>query len=319
MTQPRILITGGTGFAGSHLVEYLLSQGFTDIHVTTLPDPSRERSDWLIPQDHIHQVNLVDQASVSELFKNLQPTQIYHLAAISEVGNSFKVADKVIVNNTLLQLSLLEAMREQTPKARMVIVGSAQEYDVHRSIPETGISEEHPLGPGNPYAVSKVTQDLLALSYFYSYDLDIVRARPFNHIGERQVAAFAVPSFAEQIAHVEQGSQDYIEIGNLSAIRDFTDVKDVVRAYAVLMEKGQKGEAYNIGSGKGVTMQEVLDQLIALATKPIEVRTDEARFRPQDAKKIIANVSKISQLGWEPSIPLAETLERVLNYARESI
>lgn len=315
MPEPRILVTGGTGFAGSFLVEHLLASGFTDIHVTSLT-PSTET--WLLPAEHIHAVDLSQADSVRDLIKKLQPTQIYHLAALSEVGNSFNQAAKTITNNTLLQLNILEAVREFTPQARLVIVGSAQEYDIHKPIPATGIDEEHPLGPANPYAVSKVTQDLLALSYHYSYQLDVVIARPFNHIGERQAPAFAIPSFAQQIVAVERGQQSEIKIGNLDAIRDFTDVKDVVRAYAVLMEKGSVGQAYNIGSGHGVSMKKILDQLISLANQEIPVTTDPTKLRPHDAPSVITNISKISALGWQPQIPLEDTLKRVIEYWRQS-
>jgi len=320
MSQPRILITGGTGFAGSHLVEYLLEQGFSDTHVTSLPpqNPDEAQPAWLIPANQIHFVNLTESQAVAELIKNLQPTQIYHLAALSEVGSSFKIADKIIINNTLIQLHLLEAVRQFTPQARLLIVGSAQEYDIHKPIPEDGISENHPLGPANPYAVSKVTQDLLALSYHYSYKLDIVVARPFNHIGERQAPVFAIPSFAQQIVAVERGTQSEIKIGNLDAVRDFTDVKDVASAYALLMTKGISGETYNIGSGHGVSMKEILDRLLDLSTMAIKITTDPEKIRPHDAPVIVANSQKIQALGWKPQLPLETTLQRVIEYWRHS-
>lgn len=318
MSQHCILITGGTGFAGSHLVEYLLSQGETNLHVTTLPSSikTNESAPWLIPSERIHGLDLMDKTAVTDLIRDVRPTQIYHLAAISEVGSSFKIADKVLVNNTLLQINLLEAIRDFSPQTRVLTIGSAQEYDVHQPIPVTGIDEHHPLGPGNPYAVSKVMQDLLALSYFYSYHLDVVRVRPFNHIGERQSALFAIPSFAEQIVHVEKGIKESIKIGNLNAVRDFTDVKDIVRGYVTLMTHGLTGEVYNIGSGHGITMQTVLDILVSLSHTSIKIESDPEKFRPQDAAQIVANISKINTLGWQPEIPLRETLERVIEYWR---
>src|SRR5258708_23463810 len=197
------------------------------------------------------------------VFKKGQPACIYHLAAYASVGDSFENAQKILEHNLRLQMNVMEALREHAAKARILVIGSAMEYDVisHAFPQPVAISEMQPLGPVSPYAVSKVIQDLLSLSYAYSYGLDIVRARPFNHIGERQTTDFAVPSFAKQIVAIERGEQKEIQVGNLAAVRDFTDVKDVVQAYILLMEKGNTSEVYNIGSGVGHSMQEVLDVL----------------------------------------------------------
>lgn len=314
MSEPRILVTGGTGFAGSFLVEELLAQGQSDVHVTSFSPLTKE---WFLPSDHVHVVDLSQADSVIHLIQTLQPTQIYHLAALSEVGSSFNQAGKIITNNALLQINLLDAVRDHCPSTRLVVVGSAQEYDIHQPIPATGINEQHPLGPANPYAVSKVTQDLIALSYHYSYKLDIVIARPFNHTGERQQPAFAIPSFAQQIVLVERGRQPEIKIGNLDAVRDFTDVKDVVKAYILLMDRGSAGQAYNIGSGQGVSMKEILTILLSLAKQEIRVVTDPSKLRPHDSPSVIADISKIAALGWQPTVPLESTLERVIEYWRE--
>ncbi len=317
----RILITGGTGFAGSHLIEFLLSQGEKDIHTTTYSNPDQLIMDWL-PVDHIHQVNLLDLTAANELIERLKPTQIYHLAAIAEVSSSFTQAEKILVSNVTLQLNLLEAVRQYAPSCRVLIVGSGQEYDVlrpsFRSNPEP-LMEDAPLGPSNPYAVSKVSQDLLGLAYHYSYQLDIVRVRPFNHIGERQTAQFAVASFAQQIAQIEQHQQTELRVGNLSAQRDICDVKDVVRAYHLVMTAGARGEVYNIGSGIPRSMQEILDHLISLSSQEIPVVIDQDRFRPVDIPSITADISKITMLGWSPAIELDVTLRRVLEYWRDQI
>ncbi|HEX7018176.1 MAG TPA: GDP-mannose 4,6-dehydratase [Patescibacteria group bacterium] len=310
MTE-TILITGGTGFAGSHLVEYLLGQGETEVHVTS----ARAKSSFvhsLLPTTRIHQVDLTNQAATFDLIKNLQPTHIYHLAALSTVGGSFNTPEEIINNNTSLQVNILEAVRLHASSARVLVIGSAQEYDVIGHPAET-IDENHPLGPSNPYGVSKVNQDLLGLSYVYAYNLDIIRARPFNHIGERQAPDFAVSAFAHQINEARQGTLTQIKVGNLAAVRDFTDVKDIARAYATLMEKGVTGEVYNIGSGQGRTMEEILQMMVKLAGVKVEVVVDQARFRPIDVPKMVADVSKIQTLGWTPQIPLEKTLARILD------
>lgn len=313
-----ILITGGSGFAGSHLAEHLLQTGHNNIHITSFR-PTTDKTDELLPSDHIHQLDLNRGEDVTTLLKKLKPTQIYHLAAIAETGSSFAQAEATLINNTVLQLNVLEAVRQHSPKTRVVCIGSGQEYDFNRITDHQPVSETHPLGPANPYAVSKVTQDLLALSYFYSYNLDLVRTRPFNHLGERQSPQFAVPAFARQIALIEKDQEKELKVGNLQAIRDFTDVKDVVRAYALLMEQGQAGEVYNIGSGHGVSMKEVLTQLIALATVPIVVTEDPTKLRPIDTPVIVADANKIKQLGWQPSISLNDSLKRVLMYWRSQV
>lgn len=305
-----ILITGGTGFAGSHLVEYLLSQGQTNLHVTTSSGrPSFVHG--LLPAEHIHQVDLTDQSATFELIQRLVPTQVYHLAALSTVGGSFDTAERIIVDNTRLQMNVLEAIRQFQPAARNLIIGSAMEYDLLQ-YPTELIDELHPLGPANPYGVSKVNQDLLGLSYVYAYKLDVVRARPFNHIGERQTPDFAIAAFADQIKNLRQSGQGEIKVGNLEAIRDLSDVKDIVRAYVTLMEQGKTGEVYNIGSGQGYRMQAVLETMIELAGVQVDVVTDPTRFRPIDIPKIIADTSKIKQLGWQSEIAIEDTLKRIL-------
>jgi len=321
MPNDLLLITGGTGFAGSHLVEWLLELGQTNIHVTAM-SAGHNYLQSLLPADHIHAVDLTDSVATATLIQQLQPAAIYHLAALSEVGLSFEAAEKTITNNTLLQFNVLESVRVHSPNSRILIVGSAQEYDLLQ-LPKVGsipkVNELQPLGPANPYAVSKVTQDLMGLSYFYAYDLDIVRTRPFNHTGERQSPLFAIPAFALQIAKVEKGLQSEIAVGNLEAIRDFTDVKDVVKAYHIVMTQGKAGDVYNIGSGQGHSLQEVLDRLIGLATTPIKVVTDPDKIRPLDVPVIIADNSKLAGLGWQPTIPLTETLTRVLQYWRTQV
>lgn len=317
MQQPKILVTGGTGFAGSHLVEELKVQGYDDIHITSF---SGENAflEQLVGRANIHALDLSDKQATAELIKQLQPDQIYHLAALAFVGKSFDEADRVLSNNIAVQQNVLLAVRDFCMQARLLVVGSAEEYGVSISEDEIPVSEEHPFRPINPYAVSKITQDMLSYSYFISYGLDIVIVRPFNHIGERQTTEFAIPAFTKQIVAIEKGEQAQLQVGDLSTIRDFTDVKDMVKAYILVMNKGISGETYNIGSGIGVKMGEVVNKLVSLSSNNIEIVVDESRLRPHDIPKMIANNDKIKSLGWETSISLDDTLKRIINWYRNN-
>jgi GDP-4-dehydro-6-deoxy-D-mannose reductase len=307
-SNPTILVTGGTGFAGSHLIQELLSQGYTNIYSTTYsaPDPKTQ----FLPVEKYLQVDLTNTQATKDLLLNVKPDWIFHLASFAYVGKSFEKARELFANNINLQLSLLDAVREVTPQAKVLTTGSAEEYGMTTM---EKINEEAPLSPVNPYAVSKVTQDLLANSYFLSYKLQIIRARPFNHIGARQTGDFAIPAFAQQIVAIEKGNQNTLKVGNLDAIRDFSDVKDVVKAYILLMQKGTIGETYNIGSGIGRKMSDIVQTLVSLSTKKIEIETDQSRFRPLDVPRLIADNTKVRSLGWQPTSDITNALQSVLD------
>lgn len=326
MSEQVILITGGTGFVGTHLVEELVARGLKNIFVTEY-SPDQSFVHGILPADHIIQLDLTNQQATFQVIQQVKPDWIFHLAAISAASTSFEKASLIFQNNTALQLNLLEAVRVHAPKARVLVVGSGMEYGMVQNSQAPALSsaaklddvmyptidENTPLSPTNPYGVSKVTQDLLGLSYVYSYKLDVVRVRPFNHIGERQTLDFAIPAFASQIAKIEQGTQDKILVGSLDAVRDLSDVKDVVKAYILLLEKGVTGEVYNVGTGQGLTMQAVLAKMCSLAKVEIRIETDPARFRPVDVPVSVANIKKIRAIGWTPKIPLEQTLQRILD------
>lgn len=314
MTE-TILITGGTGFAGSHLVELLLAQGETNIHVTSQSGRGGYVAD-LISSDQIHELDLTHYDVTAALIKTLQPTQIYHLAATAAVGSSFNQTQKIIDDHNHLQLNLLEAVRVFAPQARILAIGSALEYASVPTIPHLVIDEYYPLGPISPYAISKTLQTLLALSYVKMHQLNIVVARPFNHIGERQATGFVVSDFAEQVVKIEKGLQAEIRVGNLAAERDFTDVKDMVKAYHLIMQKGNIGEIYNIGSGKAYSIQLILNWLREAALTKIPVVTDPQKFRPLDIHSIIADNDKVRALGWQPTESIKPTVERTLAWWR---
>lgn len=319
----KILITGGTGFVGYHLTEALLQQKKTgvelEIYVTSLD--GGENFAWyeaIGGQEHIVQVDLTKAEDVKRALKEVMPDEIYHLASIAQVGSSFGQARGVLENNFGLQLNLLEAMSEICPMARILAVSSGAIYDVTQS-PTTEIREDCVIGPSNPYAASKAIQDIMTYAYSQSQKLTTVRVRPFNHIGDHQGTGFAVPDFAKQIAEAKKSGGGEMVVGNLKPKRDFTDVKDVVEAYILLMEKGKSGEVYNVGSGVSHSMEEILAKMIEFSGVKVEVKVDEKLIRPVEVMDIIADNSKLRALGWEPKIPLKETLKRVLEYWENSV
>jgi len=312
----KVLVTGASGFAGSHLVEALVAEKKHEVFGTVYGTPGYIGD--ILDAQHIVAIDLTSQEKVQELFQSIKPDYVFHLAAFAAVGNSFEKALITIQNNTVLQMNLLEAVRQYCPDSRLLIVGSAEEYGISKP-EEVPINENHPFRPANPYAVSKVSQDLLAYAFAQSYHLNIVRVRPFNHIGERQTPDFAIPAFAQQIVRIERGEQQKLQVGNLDAIRDFTDVKDVVSAYMLLMEKGQVGEVYNIGSGVGRKMLDMLNMLVSQAKVAVPIEQDQEKLRPIDVPIVIADVSKLKSLGWKIDHPIEETLSRVLEWWRENL
>ncbi|HOZ03215.1 MAG TPA: GDP-mannose 4,6-dehydratase [Candidatus Woesebacteria bacterium] len=317
MKNQVVLVTGGSGFVGSHLLELLQINLDLELHATTYGRVDTELQN-LLPRVKFHHLDLTQFEPTVELIKTLSPNQIYHLASFAAVGSSFTHAPKIMVNNISLQLSLLEAVRVGSPKAKILIISSAEVYGLSQ-VDEIPISEAHPYRPLNPYAVSKLSQDMLAYAYGQSYHIPIVRVRPFNHIGERQTEGFVVPEFAKQIAEIEVGKRAELLVGNLDAVRDFSDVLDVVRAYQLMMTKGQAGEVYNLGSGIGTTIAVILDMLVKQAKVKIQVKVDPERLRPSDLPVMIADATKLRALGWQPSIPLETTLNRVLDYWRKIV
>lgn len=318
MSAPRYLITGADGFVGSHVVELLLAEGGYEVHATAYSSAAQLQGK--LPADHIHQLDLSEQSQVENLIKELQPDGVFHFAAIAVVGSSFSQAQKVLDVNHRIQFAMLEALRLHSPHTRLLSIGSAAAYGLlpAQYHPEA-IQEEAPFYPSSPYAVSKIDQEYLALSYHLAYGLNIVRVRPFNQIGPRQSVEFAVPAFAEQVARAAAGLQDEILVGNLESTRDFTDVRDAARAYLLLMEKGASGEVYNLGSGTGVVMRSILDQLCQLSGHDVRVTVESSRLRPVDVPIFVADASRLHQLGWKPQWSLIDSLRDILNEHTEQV
>jgi GDP-4-dehydro-6-deoxy-D-mannose reductase len=311
----RILITGAGGFVGGHLIDHLLAQGKGEIHGTVFAASER------IPSPAVaHPVDLRDLQAVTRLLDALRPDQIYHLAAWARVRGSFSLAWETIENNVRAQLNVILGCLEAGITPRILIVSSGEIYGGDRESPDP-TPEEAPFRPANPYSVSKVTQDMLGLQYHISHGLPILRARPFNHLGPGQGAGFVAPDFALQIARIEAGLQEpEIRVGSLAAERDFTDVRDIARAYSLIMQRGQPGEAYNVASGKTYTIQYVLDTLLSLSPAAIQIKQDPELIKHAGVHRTCGDASRLRRTtGWEPQIPLHVTLADVLEDCRRRV
>ncbi len=305
----RILISGINGFVGRHLVEHLQKAvPDADLHGTVF-EPAPARANIVF-----HKLDLRDADAVTHLIEQVRPDHIYHLAAQASPRLSFSRPWETLENNIRSQLNLILGCLNYQLRPRILITSSAEIYgSVHPD--QLPIHEDFPLRPTNPYGVSKVTQDLLGLQYFLSHQMPIVRVRPFNHIGPGQSEGFVATDFARQIARIEAGQQEpRMDVGNLSAQRDFTDVRDVVRAYHLIMEQGVPGAVYNVASGKPYSIQHLLDSVLHHSLVPITVYQDPARMLPIDIPIIQGDASRLNKLtGWEPSIPFETTLLDILN------
>ena len=317
-TRLRALITGAAGFAGTHLAELLLGDG--DVEVWGMLHRSA-----LAALPSLHGVQTVqadtnDPERVREVLADLRPNWIYHLAGQSDVGGSWDSAWQTIELNVRGQLNVLQAVAQLDLSARVLVVGSNNEYGLVRP-EDLPLDEDTPLRPDTPYGVSKVAQDLLGLQFYLSHHLSVVRVRCFNYIGPRQGDHFVTAAFARQIAEIEAGlSEPVLRVGNLASERDFTDVRDMVRALRLAVERGADGEVYNIGSGRAVSIQHLLDLLLGYARRPIRVERDPARMRPSDVPRSLADVRKFRQAtGWAPRISLEQSLRDILEYWRARV
>lgn len=317
----RVLITGVTGFAGQYLAELLLNSAGIELHGTHFSAESLSSLNTSSQKIILHRLDLTEEKAVTNLIKEVKPDEIYNLAASTSPSESMKNPSGTLMTNILSELYLLQALKENNlENTRVLIVTSGDVYGAV-SRDDLPVDEQTPHRPVNPYAVSKITQDYLALQYFLAHNLQIIRARPFNHIGPRQQPKFVLPMFVKQIVDIEVGKQEPVmKVGNLKARKDFSDVRDIVRAYVLLMEKGQAGEVYNIGSGKSVSIQEILDILLSLSTKEISIEVDSVLVRPVDIEDIYSDSSKLTALtGWKPEISLSTTLKDTLDYYRKVV
>lgn len=300
----KALITGSEGFVGKYLRAELEAHGYD---VTGLDLASGEKT---------VAVNLLEAEKVDALLEELRPEVIFHLAGQANVGLSWKKPAMTTEINLIAAINLMEAARKCCPDCAMVLVGSSDEYG---NLKEKGqlVSEETPLQPVTPYAISKIAQEQMGQAYAKAYGMKICMTRSFNHGGAGQKPGFMIPDFAQGIVKVERGETDAVSVGNLESKRDFTHVKDIVMAYRLIAEKGRAGEIYNVGSGKTYSAGEVLDRLIGMAKCPVPVRQDPARMRPSDTPVVCCDNSKIrNDTGWEPEIGLDEILKDTIEYYR---
>lgn len=317
----KVLITGITGMAGSHLADHLLGCSDYDVHGTLRWRSSRENITSIEKDLTLHNCELRDPYSVTRLLKTVRPDYIFHFAAQSSVEQSWNSPQDTIINNITPELNLFESLRLlEMSDTKILIPGSSEEYGlVYES--ELPVTELNPLRPTSPYGVSKVTQSTLGFQYFHNYGLKIIRTRSFNHTGPKRSEVFATSNFAKQIAEIELGLKEpVIKVGNLSAKRDFSDIRDIVIAYELAVKHGEPGEVYNIGSGISFSISDILEILMSLSHLKIDVEEDSERMRPSDVPELRCDFGKFHKTtGWEPSIPLQRTLEDLLNDWRKKL
>ena len=314
----RVLITGITGFVGSHMAEYALAMG-AQVFGSTRWRSKTENIEHLRSKVTFIESDLRDLSSVRALLETSVPDYIVHLAAQSFVGVSWHAPAETLTTNIISQVNLLEALRGLKMSPRFLAVGSSEEYGLVLD-DELPIREANPLRPLSPYAVSKVTQDMMAYQYFKSYGLPIIRTRAFNHEGPRRGDVFVTSNFARQVAEIEAGLREpVVYVGDLTPRRDYSDVRDIVRGYWLLLERGEPGEVYNLCSGRSWSIQAVLDFVLNLSTvKGIAVKTDPARLRPSDVMILEGDPGKVHKAtGWKVEIPFEQTLTELLDYWRQ--
>lgn len=308
----KALIIGGGGFVGPYLVRHLKDDCGYEVAVT-----KTEKESLQFDGVEIMNLDILEKAQIDSLLESVRPDYIFHLAAQSSVAYSWKNPALTIDINIKGCINLLEALKDLDYKPRTLLIGSGEEYG-HIKAGECPIIEDNVLRPGNIYAATKSCQNMLGKIYSDAYGIDVMMVRAFNHIGPNQTPIFVVADFCKQVADIEKGLKEpVINVGNLSAKRDFTDVRDVVRAYVLLVKMGQRGETYNVGSGHALPISEILDKIVALSDCDIKVEVDPDRLRPVDVPIIEPDITKINQAtGWKPEISLDTTIEETLNYWR---
>lgn len=311
----KALIIGAAGFVGNYLIKHIQETYDWKLAATKLENETLEYDNI-----QVYNLNILYKEEITALLKEMQPDYIFYLAAQSSVSLSWKNPLLTVDINIKGCLNLLECLRELEQNPRILLIGSGEEYGYIQP-EDTPVKETTVLAPGNIYAATKACQNMLGTIYARAYNMNIILVRAFNHVGPGQTPTFVVSDFCRQVALIENGKQaPVIKVGNLEAMRDFTDVRDVVRAYGMLIQKGVKGYTYNIGSGHAVRIRSLLENILKLSTVPITVEIDSAKLRPLDIPIIEADISKLTEcISWKPEIPQIQTLQETLDYWRQKV
>ena len=304
----KVLIFGGGGFVGSYLALELKKSGY-EVFGSDQLEEDAVNSDNLSAYS---KANLLNKDEVEALLLRVEPDAVINLAAISSVGASWNIPQLTMEVNVVGALNIMEAARKLENMPKLMFIGSSEEYEAI----DAPISEETALNANNPYGISKMTQERFAAVYRERYGMKIFCVRPFNHTGIGQKDTFVLPSFCKQAAEIEKsGKPGVIHVGNLAAKRDFSDVRDIVRAYRMILESDNDSVIYNVGSGKAYSLQEMLDYIVGLSKQKIEVEVDKERFRPIDTPLVVCDHSKIEKdLGWKPEYSILDTLKEIFQY-----
>lgn len=310
----KALVIGAAGFVGHYLLKQLVREGW-QICATKMPGELLE-----LPGVDIVDLDILQPEAVVRLLEQQQPDALIHLAAQSSVAVSWKRPALTVDVNVKGTVNVLEAVRTLSRMPRVLLVGSGEEYG-HVLPQDVPLREETVLRPGNLYAATKAAQNMIGAIYAKAYQMPVMMVRAFNHVGPNQSPQFVVADFCKQVAEIEAGQREpVLRVGNLSAKRDFSDVRDVVRAYTLLIEKGNAGETYNVGSGKAVAVQEILNKILSFATVPVRIEVDPNKLRPVDVPVIEADTAKLRACtGWSPEISLETTIQETLDYWRNHI
>lgn len=308
------LVIGAAGFVGHYLLDEMHAHGM-ECYATKLPHENLEHS-----CAQVYNLDILNKEEIISLLFEVRPDYIFHLAAQSSVGVAWKNPSLTVDVNIKGSINVMDAVRELYYKPRVLLIGSGEEYG-HIRPGETPITEDNLLRPGNIYAATKACQNMIGSIYSKAYNMELMMVRAFNHVGPAQAPMFVVSDFCKQVAEIEKGLREpMMRVGNLAARRDFTDVRDVVRAYVQLIQCGKPGETYNVGSGHARAIQEILDMIISQAKISIKVEVDPNKLRPVDVPIIEADITKLQQLtGWKPEIPLEQTIQETLDYWRVQV
>ena len=299
----KVLIFGAGGFVGSYLCKEFLNNGYKAIGT------DKGEGTALPPEVDFYKADLMQADEVENLISKVQPDIIVNLAAISSVGVSWNMPQTTVLINVVGALNIMEAARKSEQKPKILFVGSSEEY----VISEKALDEHTQLNANNPYGISKITQEQFAKLYREQYGLEIYCVRPFNHTGVGQRDSFVLPSFCKQVAEIEKsGKPGKIKVGNLKVKRDFSHVKDVVRAYRMIVENDKCDQIYNVGSGKAYSLEDMLTYIIGLSNQNIEIEVEQSRIRPTDQPVICCDRSLIKkELGWEPQYDVFDALKEI--------